>query len=364
MTTWEILILVVGGFWIPLFGLAQLMRFRQLRSVQFAAYDSERARREQSDEMAELRRSVEMQADRLQSFLPRLVEQLPDQVAREVVAALMPKLLELQSSRGGVVGLPADAVSEIAHELSTVLARRSATIAAPEGKVDSTRSDSPSLSQRDLMREISHSLNTPLSQISVAAGSAISKLTDEDRAAPNGALSNVQQIAVSASLCLAFLQAFRELTRVAEEADEWPASSLADATRAAADVYGDAHHRTVAVEVALPDHVAGYSDSYVTALILPLLENAIEAAPDDGLIAVRHSLIDGTHVISVSNAVSNDAVNDDRIYEPGYTTKAGHDGLGLSIVRRLIGRLNGASLDHSLESGRVTFRLALPGPVG
>lgn len=75
----------------------------------------------------------------------------------------------------------------------------------------------------------------------------------------------------------------------------------------------------------------------LSLLIRCLVENAVEAMPRGGLLSVRTLRTDeGRVVLEVSD--TGPGVPEElrtRVFEPFMTTKAGHAGLGLSIVQRL-----------------------------
>ena len=49
------------------------------------------------------------------------------------------------------------------------------------------------------------------------------------------------------------------------------------------------------------------------------------------------------------------------IYDESWTSKPGHEGLGLATVNKLLSTRNGAALSHRLDgAGRIVFTVALP----
>ncbi len=50
----------------------------------------------------------------------------------------------------------------------------------------------------------------------------------------------------------------------------------------------------------------------------------------------------------------------DVIFDPGYTTKPGHDGLGLGTVQRLLSVQRGAALTFERDEDRVQFVVTIP----
>lgn len=211
------------------------------------------------------------------------------------------------------------------------------------------------MSSAQLMRELSHSLNTPLSQIEATV------LTQ--RASPGGDDTERQQvlgqIQESVEICKAFLAAFSALTRVATAGSGWNPASLEESVKNAAALYAAAKGRNdLSFSVDLADHIHGYDNAFVTATILPLLENAVEAASVESKVDVRSISLEDHWEIYVENVKEGGSISQE-IFKPGVTTKKGHDGLGLSVVQGLIGRKGGALTMESSDTS-VRFTVTLP----
>jgi len=105
--------------------------------------------------------------------------------------------------------------------------------------------------------------------------------------------------------------------------------------------------------------IEGYANSDVIAILLPVIENAIEAARPATVVTIAYSLLDdGEHRLRVSGESMNEP-GSDRIYEAGFTTKDGHEGLGLAAARSLADRFPGAGLTHVSIGTKVHFDLVL-----
>lgn len=136
----------------------------------------------------------------------------------------------------------------------------------------------------------------------------------------------------------------------------------AEATRAALTLLDPAP----AISFALPDAgvplVATDRDDLELALAC-LLENAVDAVGARGSGGVRVDArpeADGRVAIAVideGGGIAPDAK--DRMLEPFFTTKPGHQGLGLSIARRIASRWGG-SLEVAAVPGGVQATLRLP----
>src|SRR5262249_12954215 len=94
--------------------------------------------------------------------------------------------------------------------------------------------------------------------------------------------------------------------------------------------------------------------------LLPILENAIEAVPSTGKIHVDGGPDGETYVLVVSNECDKDPSLSDKIYEPDFTSKPGHSGLGLAVVHRLIESRRGASIRNEFRDESTVFTIELP----
>lgn len=201
-----------------------------------------------------------------------------------------------------------------------------------------------------IIREMAHSLNTPLAQIEASVLS-IRGTTSEQRRKLDRILEGVR-------ISKSFLAAFREVATLTRDSQAWSPDSLCEALRAAAAVYMERGGHDRAIEVQVPDSVPGYSNSFVMAILLPLLENAVEAVSTTGTVSVQAEPVGDIFRLCVRNDSAESALPTG-IYREGFTTKPGHDGLGLPAVRRLLTSRE-ARISHQVEDGQVIFTIDLP----
>ncbi len=106
--------------------------------------------------------------------------------------------------------------------------------------------------------------------------------------------------------------------------------------------------------------VEGEEDDFIEVMA-SLLENAVEAVSGGGKISVE-TFLDGDEVVT---RVHNEGAGIPRnhkasLFEPFWTTKEHHDGLGLPVVFAIIRRYGGTMTVHSEEGKGATFTLRLP----
>ena len=144
-----------------------------------------------------------------------------------------------------------------------------------------------------IIREIAHSLNTPLAQIE-ATVLALKVHSEEQKRAIGGLLDATQ-------ICKSFLAAFREAAVSVEGCGSVGACSLSDSLKAAAKVYGTRVRKEFQLQVDMPDRLPEYDNNYVLAILLPILENAIEAVTQNGKVMMVGLPQKEANVISISN---------------------------------------------------------------
>lgn len=204
-----------------------------------------------------------------------------------------------------------------------------------------------------LIRELSHSLNTPLSQIEVSASVALSTLDNRTELE-----KSIHSISDSVQVCKAFLGAFRELVISAPSA-VWNPNSIEDAIKSAAKIYASSQKKEFTYKFELPAAIDGYSNNYISSLILPILENAIESGKKGTQITIEYSNKEEVDYITVTNEPESEPGGNE-IYEQGFTTKKDHEGTGLTSVKHLLSAIRGANLEHKFESRLATFKISIP----
>jgi signal transduction histidine kinase len=105
-----------------------------------------------------------------------------------------------------------------------------------------------------------------------------------------------------------------------------------------------------------------FSDvSRITDCLSNILENALEASPDESSVIIRTSHANGMILVAVQdNGPGISPAEQRKIFKPFYTTKTRGPGLGLAIVERSVKELKGR-VDVASRPGRgSTFTLVLP----
>jgi signal transduction histidine kinase len=204
----------------------------------------------------------------------------------------------------------------------------------------------------DVVTELAHGLKTPLAHLeSVLTSAADGHLTPEERT----------EMLESIDLCKATIAGFREVSRVAAGAEGWTAD-LKQGVEALHRLHATSCMKSPSLSHNLPSSIDSYSTNYVLAMLTPLIENAIEASPLDGLIRILFTDGDSEILISVTNETT-DSVDEEMVFGEGRSTKPGHEGRGVSIARHLA-EASGGTLSMDASSGLMTMTLRLPSTDG
>lgn len=206
-----------------------------------------------------------------------------------------------------------------------------------------------------LLREISHSLGTPFSQIEATVLTIKAEYTEISAEL----LEKINAIQNSLNISKSILAAYRELLSIVSSTTVWDPKALGEAMHSAAMVCMTNSNKNLTFEIQLPEKIEGYSNNYILCLVLPILENAVESSRPNTEISMKGRKESNRYLIEVSNVSINPPVSND-IYTRGFTTKENHEGTGLSIVRHLLSAHRTAAIEHHVDSDLVTFKINLP----
>jgi K+-sensing histidine kinase KdpD len=340
----QLMRLLLLGFWTPT-ALIVAMYFA------LQVYNRQLARREEfyrSREVQDLMVSQERSASRLVE-LGNQIKNIEEMVTRQ--SAFSDKFLE-------------ESVSRINRDI----VRRLQDTAREEIRDEIQKSIPVNGAERDehrqnLIRELSHALYTPLSRIEAIASNVTAAKPDE------AIIQKMGKAKSAVEICYAYLTAYRNVIKVSERGSYWSPDSLKEAIRTSAEVFTDALGRTLKLEIEAPDSVKSVSNIYMLAVLLPLIENATEAAQDGDSIRVLINDTPDLVLARVSNPLHG-IFPGEKVFKAGFTTKPNsgklgelrsHEGLGLTIVQNLLSAVAGASIRYELEDSLVTFVVTLPG---
>ena len=334
MTISQILYILLLGFWSPIFLIYSMYlydkynRYNQSRNELFRETNM---REINYKILEELSYKIERKFEEMRSFIPQIIESTLEHRLSYQNHQTTAELIELRKN--------------------LQILSRQYRISFPSETSESKGENA------QLIREISHSLNTPISQIE--AGLINLEFEGTKFAAINKDYPEIiKSVKTSIELCKAILASYRELVLVAKSSTVWNPKSLKEIIDGSFIIYVKKIDKKFKIQNNLPNDILGYSNNYITSLLLPLIENAIEAGIPDTEIEITYKMITEKIEIEVSNFSDN--IPNDNIYEDSYTTKENHSGTGLSIVQHLLTAYKGAQIAHKIQGNHITFTLILP----
>jgi signal transduction histidine kinase len=337
VNSFEILRLALFGFWMP-FALVAIgyLFWRRLEAQRRSHADyelrmmerdrSERTAYEVERKEAEMRSTMEF----LQKSFESRLEDLGPQIRNTVESVLGESLVR--------------------HSRSPAL------VGGGTSTGNLLQQQSPDSDSALLIREISHALNTPLSHIEaglITLDSQAAKLQQPDLQ------EHLAEVLTGVQTCKSVIAGFREVILATRSMTTWSPTSLSVAVSSIGRVLAEAAGRGLSVDVRLPATFQEFSNNYLVAVLLPLIENAVESSARNTTITVSSRQDEGFLFLDVTSTPV-EAPESNQIYVDGFTTKLGHTGTGLSIVQRLISGRRGAKIAHKLQGTAVTFTVKLP----
>lgn len=106
------------------------------------------------------------------------------------------------------------------------------------------------------------------------------------------------------------------------------------------------------------EKMSGFASELIIALLVPLLQNAVEASPNEGKIILSEYISFNNIVIEVVNN-SIDDVDNQILQSDGKSSKVAHEGLGLSSVRSIASQMQ-VEFFISSTGHQVTAQLIFP----
>ncbi|HZA13542.1 MAG TPA: ATP-binding protein, partial [Myxococcaceae bacterium] len=135
----------------------------------------------------------------------------------------------------------------------------------------------------------------------------------------------------------------------------------AELVRDAAEILrGDAGARGVALEANAVSAPMEGDQSLLTAAVVNLVKNAVQASPQGETVGLRGRVEDGRYVVEVEDSGPGIPERDrEHIFEPFFTTREKGTGLGLPLARK-IARAHHGDLTLSASGQPTLFRLRVP----
>ncbi|ADO69679.1 sensor histidine kinase [Stigmatella aurantiaca] len=207
-----------------------------------------------------------------------------------------------------------------------------------------------------MLAGVAHEVRNPIGGIELFSGLLAEDVRAGSLSEAGGHVTRIQrEVAYLQRIVEDFLAFAREqpLARAPVEAP----TLLSDACELLA---GEAEAKGVALEVdAVPTRLEA-DGSLLTAALVNLVKNAIQASPSGGRVQVTGRPADAVYAIQVRDSGPGvPPPETERIFEPFFTTREKGTGLGLPLARKII-RAHGGELSLSSAPGNTVFTVTLP----
>lgn len=228
-------------------------------------------------------------------------------------------------------------------------------------KDDINGSNNLSSFQQQFIKELFHCLMTPISQVDASLTTVKTKLSDitEDEDLARSLKSIKAGIELTKSVLYAYRQvAYYTFNNVSEDS-----LTIKEGIESAELLYQSHNTKQIIFNtVNIPESILGFSNYFVLATLLPLLENAIYATESSQQINIEYEYCKQDHIFKISNPCKT-PINVKNLYKEGFSSKnekgQPHKGTGLTIVRNLIGKNENSKLDFEYNDNILTAILKI-----
>lgn len=208
---------------------------------------------------------------------------------------------------------------------------------------------SKQINDLDIIRDLNHFFATPFATIE--ANTELLKSTKGiDK-------THLEKINNSIELCKCIIETYRECLSYSNNQNNI-INSLKQTIEAAFRAYAERNNKKnlQLSNTDIPDKFLNHNNHYIVSVVLPLLENSIQAAPDYTQIEIVFD--EKKHTICISNFCENIPTIKD-LKTPRYSSKENHKGTGILIVNNLLSMKNRGVLNTTIENDKVIQTIKL-----
>lgn len=201
------------------------------------------------------------------------------------------------------------------------------------------------IESHEILSDIKHSMATPLSQI--LTNCELIKGSQD-----NNEKEYVERIEDITKLCLVIISSYVEQARISKGYNDMDIRQGLKTM----DLYKNEYHKEN-VEIkyeGLPNKIEGYTNNQILTLLQPLVQNAIYASPVNGVVKLFFEQSNDRYTIKIVNQVAGVMPTLKDLNTMGYSSKAGHSGIGIQTVRNQLRMLGEDELTFELDKNTVT----------
>lgn len=212
---------------------------------------------------------------------------------------------------------------------------------------------------REMAKQVAHEIKNPLTPMRLTVQSFQRKFDPNDehihQKVEEYSKTLIQQIDTMSSIA----SAFSNFAKMPAQQNEM--LNVVEITRLALDIFSEDYIVFISDR---KDIKAKFDRTQLIRVITNLVKNGIQAIPDeqeDKRIVVRVSEENNHVVIEVSdNGIGISEENNQKIFEPKFTTKSSGMGLGLGMVKNIVETYHGSITFTSQKHEGTVFKVTLP----
>ena len=245
--------------------------------------------------------------------------------------------------------LPSNVYSASIDELRPMIYTMSAEISKLNSLVSQKDNQKSLPNEFTILKELNHTLATPLSQIEVNCELLKGKVKGASQ-------SQIEKIIQYVNFCRSTIIAYKELLSSSTTGDS---SNYTKALMDCFDMYCSKCQKTGIKMILETEDDIHISKNILMSVISPLLENAVTASPVNSEIKVNVSNTGSSINITLENECETVPLLSN-LQKVGYSSKNDHIGTGLETVRHFLTLLGGNDLDIFLDNKTIKFSLQIP----
>ncbi len=207
-----------------------------------------------------------------------------------------------------------------------------------------------------MLAGVAHEVRNPIGGIELFAGLLSEELAATPQAEAAAHVARIRREIDYLKRVVEDFLAFAREQRLSFAPAEAPAllSSVADLLSV------DAQKKNVSLALSAQPATVAADVALVTAALVNLLKNAVQASPEGGQVLLEGALRGDRYEMAIQDAGGGiPAEMQERIFEPFFTTREKGTGLGLPLARK-IAQAHGGELTLESAPGKTRFTLSLP----
>ncbi len=201
----------------------------------------------------------------------------------------------------------------------------------------------------DISKELKHFLATPFSSIIVKT--KLIRSSD-----PKNIGKHLDQIVDYITMCKSVISTYVNVSNLIDN-DELSGKSFDTMSKKAFELYQTEFEKPQLKFNTnnIPDCISNIPNDYLLCIFLPLIQNAVAAAPDSSQITLNYD----ASTFTLTNECEGPAPSLENLNTSGYSSKKDHQGSGIMIARGLVNRNKTGQLSYEIAKNKIILKLQI-----